>query len=222
MTGRRRSIGSKARSWLAACLLCLMVTLIATQAASARELPPPPFPLDSPPQALGKDRGGKEVSLADYSGKVVIVTFWASWCTYCLKELPVLNAFQQQAGEQWLRIVSINVKDDNDDYRAMTRQMKDYALTMTRDRNGKVADVWGVNSYPNLWIIDRRGRVAGRHVGYGEGSFEGIVNDIQKLLRAEQAEPPATAPATAPVEQVSDQNDAEAESSFGKTGLAAR
>ena len=46
------------------------------------------------PTALGKDGKNKAVDLSGYRGKVVIVTFWASWCGYCLKELPALNDLQ--------------------------------------------------------------------------------------------------------------------------------
>ena len=57
-----------------------------------------------PPQLLGKDRDGNEVNLAAHRGKVVIVTFWASWCGYCLKELPVLDRLPRRGREVWLTI----------------------------------------------------------------------------------------------------------------------
>jgi thiol-disulfide isomerase/thioredoxin len=146
----------------------------------------------SPPPLLGKDRDGEVVDLATMHGKVVIVTFWASWCGYCLKELPVLNALQEKAGDDWLRIVAVNVKDDAVNYRAMTRQMRDYRLTLTRDRNGQIAKGYAVEAYPNLWLIDRQGRVWGHHVGYGEDSLETIINEIQSLLQAEAPMPVGT------------------------------
>lgn len=46
---------------------------------------------DTPPDALGRNREGNDVVLSDHRGKVVVVTFWATWCGYCLKELPVLE-----------------------------------------------------------------------------------------------------------------------------------
>lgn len=140
---------------------------------------------DAPPVTLlGKDRAGQAVDLAQLRGKVVVVTFWASWCGYCLKELPQLDALQQHAGDRLLRVVAVNVKDDNDDYRAMMRQMKDYGIAMVRDRNGEIADAWGITAYPNLWIIDTQGRIAAHHRGYAEDALEGIVDDINRALRA--------------------------------------
>lgn len=111
-----------------------------------------------------------------------MISFWASWCSYCRKELPALNQIQAQAGDSFLKVVAVNVKDETSDYRAMTRQMRDYALTLTRDRDGSIAEGYGVESYPNLWIIDPQGRVASRHNGYGDDSFGEIVGEIRRVL----------------------------------------
>jgi thiol-disulfide isomerase/thioredoxin len=125
---------------------------------------------------------------------VVVVTFWASWCGYCLKELPVLDSLQKHAGEKLLQVIAVNVKDDNDDYRMMMRQMKAYTIAMTRDRDGKIADGYGVTAYPNLWIIDREGKVAANHRGYGEDSLNKIIDGINAVLRTPASPAPAAAP----------------------------
>lgn len=140
---------------------------------------------DIPPQVLGSDRNGDPVDLGQLRGKVVVVTFWASWCGYCRKELPALNAMQSAAGPDYFRIVAVNVQDGNDEYRAIARKMRDYTLTFTRDRSGAVAESYGVKSYPNLWIIDPEGRVAARHIGYGEDSFKEIVDQISQVIQTE-------------------------------------
>lgn len=172
------------RRWLlAAALLCAQGAM-AGQAPAIGDIPPP---------VLGKDRDGHDVDLAALRGKVVIVTFWASWCGYCLKELPELNSLQAQSGDRWLKIIAVNVKDDTADYRAMMKQMRDYTLVMTRDRNGEIADSYSVKAYPNLWMIDPQGRVASHHVGYGEDSLQSIIDEIKRLLHAELARQQAAA-----------------------------
>ena len=45
----------------------------------------------APPDSLGLDKDKTEIHVSDYHGKVVVLTFWATWCGYCLKELPVLE-----------------------------------------------------------------------------------------------------------------------------------
>ena len=77
------------------------------------------------------------------------------------------------------------MQDGNDEYRAIARKMRDYTLTFTRDRSGAVAESYGVKSYPNLWIIDPEGRVAARHIGYGEDSFKEIVDQISQVIQTE-------------------------------------
>ncbi|MGE4365828.1 TlpA family protein disulfide reductase [Thermomonas sp.] len=135
------------------------------------------------PAALGKARDGTPVSLEQFRGRIVVVTFWASWCAYCLKELPVLDSLQRHA-EDLLQVVAVNVKDTPQDYRVMMRQMKGYRLLQARDIDGRIADGYGVTGYPSLWIIDREGRIAAHHSGYGEDSLKAIVDEINALLRA--------------------------------------
>lgn len=134
------------------------------------------------PAALGKARDGTPVSLEQFRGRIVVVTFWASWCTYCLKELPVLDSLQRHA-EDLLQVVAVNVKDTPEDYRVMMRQMKGYRLLQARDSDGRIADRYAVTGYPSLWIIDREGRIAANHRGYGEDSLDGIIGEINALLR---------------------------------------
>lgn len=165
--------------WIAAMLV------VVSACAQAAEPTAAPAIGDIPPQILGKDRNGDPVDLGQLRGKVVVVTFWASWCGYCRKELPALNAMQTATGPDYFRIVAVNVQDGNDEYRAMTRKMRDYTLTFARDRSGSIAESYGVKSYPNLWIIDPEGRVAGRHIGYGEDSFGQIVDEISRVIQAE-------------------------------------
>ena len=152
---------------------------------------------DVPPALLGKDREGEVVDLAQLRGKVVVVTFWASWCGPCRKELPGLDALQKHAGDKILKVIAVNVKDSTEDYRLMMRQMKDYTISMTRDRSGEIAEGYGVKAYPNLWIIDPQGKVAAHHVGYGEDSLEALVNQINQVIVAEQQRQKAAAAASA-------------------------
>lgn len=148
---------------------------------------------DLAPSALGNGRDGKPVTLEQYRGKIVVVTFWASWCTYCLKELPVLDSLQRHA-DNLLQIVAVNVMDSPEDYRVMMRQMKGYTLVQSRDSNGGIAEGYAVSGYPSLWIIDRQGRIAAHHSGYGEGSLEKIIEEVNGLLRTAAANSMPAAP----------------------------
>ena len=145
----------------------------------------------TPPDLLGKTPDGDEIRISQFRGRVVVVTFWASWCGPCRRELPVLDLLQKAAGER-AKVIAVNVKDTPADYRIIRRQMKDAALTFTHDRRGEISEGYPVKSYPNLYVIDQAGTIAAVHVGFGEGSLEEIVADINELLAAPQKPAPAS------------------------------
>ena len=64
-----------------------------------------------PPTYVGVDAEGNAVDLFGFKGKVVVVTFWASWCGYCLKEIPVLENVQRQAGDGRIRVIAVNIDE---------------------------------------------------------------------------------------------------------------
>src|SRR3954462_11248941 len=80
---------------------------------------------DTPPDHLGKSHQGDDVRVTAFHGKVVVVTFWASWCGYCRKELPVLAGLQDAAGKARLEVVAVNYQDDRDAYLAIARKLND-------------------------------------------------------------------------------------------------
>ena len=138
---------------------------------------------DLAPTRLGVDRRGDAVDLARYRGKVVVLSFWASWCSPCRRELPALEAIQKTyARYDVLQVVAVNIDEDKNDYRVMLKQMKDFTLLQARDSRGTVQLDYGVRAVPNLWIIDEEGRVVKRHSGYGESSLDAIVADVQSVL----------------------------------------
>lgn len=155
--------------------------------ASAGEPAKGPAIGDTPTTTLlGKDRKDQVIDLASYRGnKIVVMTFWASWCGPCRKELPQLEALQKRAGDKFLKVIAVNWKDELEEYRAMTRQMSGYTMTLVRDRDGTIADAYGVHSFPNLWIIDLQGKVVGHHLGYGENGIDAVIDDINKIITAE-------------------------------------
>lgn len=138
---------------------------------------------DVPPDSLGMDRDKREIKVSDYRGKVVVLTFWASWCGYCLKELPVLENVQRKLGPGRVAVIAINTDKDPDKYRAIRRKMKDFELTMTVDsREEDVAKLYGVTGLPHMLMIDKNGMVAFTHVGYSEEMLPRIVDEINELL----------------------------------------
>lgn len=157
----------------------------------AADVPPQPAVGESPPDALGKDRSGIEQTVGMHRGKVVIVTFWASWCGPCRRELPILGKFQSVVGKDHLEIIAINVKEPESDYNAVIHANRDIALTWVHDSSGATSRRYGVSVLPNLFIIDREGKVAHVHRGYSDETIKVFVREIAALLPPDVLNRPA-------------------------------
>lgn len=132
-----------------------------------------------------------ELALDSLRGKAVVLNFWASWCVPCRRELPVLGKFQKVIGKEHLEIIAINVKEPRSDYNAVVHGNKDIALTWVHDISGATSARYGVKALPNMFIIDREGRVAHVHRGYSEEQIKVFVKEIMDLLPPEILQRPA-------------------------------
>jgi peroxiredoxin len=139
---------------------------------------------DIPPDNLGRTASGDHVKLSDYHGKIVIVSFWASWCAPCRQELPVLAGIQKRVSRDRLVVFAVNWKESREQYRLITKSLKDVDLTLISDEGGSFGARYGVNAIPHMFIIGRDGRIAAVHVGYGEGEIPDLVKEINALLAA--------------------------------------
>lgn len=157
---------------------------------------------DVPPENLGRASTGGKVKLSDYRGKIVIISFWASWCPPCRKELPVLAAIQKNATRDKIVVFAVNWKESGDRYRAIIKTLKDVDLALVSDENGYFGGKYGVKAIPHMIIIGRDGRIAAVHDGYTESEIPTLVKEINGLWT--QSSRPATAPETTPESPAAD------------------
>lgn len=159
----------------------LAALLLLTAAAATAQ----PALGEPPPDALGRDRDGRPVRLTDYAGKVVVVSFWASWCAPCLEEMALLENLQRRIGGERLAVIGVNWREERFQYRAALRRLDRVQLVLSRDEEGSVAEAYGVDEIPRLFIVDADGRLAHSHAGYVPAdSAAGIVAEIEALLPA--------------------------------------
>jgi peroxiredoxin len=111
---------------------------------------------------------GKTVSLADYHGKPVVVAYWASWCTPCKAEIPILNRMYQngRGTPEEFEILAVSVDEDRAAAETFVRDnaMK-YPVLLDPDK--KTVDAFHVESVPSLLVVDRSGQIA-----YGRSGFD--------------------------------------------------
>lgn len=172
-------------------LIACSLALLAAGLSGAADAPRRPVVGEAPPDALGRARDGSEQTVSMHRGKVVIVTFWASWCGPCRKELPILGKFQRIVGRDHLEVIAVNVKEPLSDYQSVIRSNQDIDVTWVHDANGITSKRYGVEALPNMFIIDREGRIAHVHRGYNEASIQTFVKEIAALLPPEVLDRPA-------------------------------
>lgn len=141
---------------------------------------------DMPPDALGTTQKGQVVTVSSLHGKVVVISFWATWCGYCMKEMPVLANLQALATERHLplQVVSIDYKESRQTFvrasRALSSKLPN--LLLTWDRDGDMGKPYGVEGIPVMVMLHRDGSVAHVHIGYGEDMLDSLVAEINGLL----------------------------------------
>lgn len=144
-------------------------------------------PGDTPPDALGTTQRGQAVTVSSLHGKVVVISFWATWCGYCMKEMPVLANLQALATERGLslQVVAVNHKEDRTTFVQTVRTLRRSlpGLLMTWDRDGSLGKPYGSDKgIPVMVMLHRDGTVAHVHVGYGEDMLDSLVAEINALL----------------------------------------
>jgi thiol-disulfide isomerase/thioredoxin len=135
--------------------------------------------------------------LSSQRGKVVILTFWASWCGPCRRELPILEKAQEVVGKDKLTVFAVSFRETPEAAAALKKLAADWQINVIEDRNGWIAGHYAISSIPHLFIIGRDGKVLANHVGYGDRSLDELVTDINQALRgATPGEPVISPPAT--------------------------
>src|SRR5262245_14048295 len=133
----------------------------------------------TPPLAL-RDLQGKEHTLADYKGKIVVLNFWATWCDPCREEMPAMQRLQDKLAG---KLVVLAV-----DYGEGPPRIKDFLskvpvkFTVLLDRDTSAATAWKVKVLPTTLVIDAEQKV--RFVAVGDVGWDAppVESEIRKLL----------------------------------------
>jgi len=147
------------------------------QAGRAASTSPPEFPScnsfgvqrfqerkEAPAFSL-KSLDGKQISLSDFKGKPVLITFWATWCTSCKEDIPLLEKFSVGKRDQ-LAILLITI--DGERKRTVQKIINENKITLpvVLLLKEKVMDHYMVRGWvPQTFLIDREGMLVGKIVG---------------------------------------------------------
>lgn len=126
---------------------------------------------------------GKNVSLSDYKGKVVILDFWATWCAPCRKGIPDLISLQKEYKDK-VAVIGISLDRENTiaavpDF--VNKMGINYPVVYFNDQ--VINDFGGVSAIPTTFIIDQHGNIVKKIVGlYPKSEYENRVKELIKGL----------------------------------------
>jgi cytochrome c biogenesis protein CcmG/thiol:disulfide interchange protein DsbE len=109
---------------------------------------------------------GEPVSLSDLKGKVILINFWASWCSPCKAEMPAIQATYQTYKDQGLVVLGINATDQDEANAARQfAQTQGLTFPLLADVSGTVFQLYQVQALPTSFFVDRQGKIGSVVVG---------------------------------------------------------
>ena len=128
------------------------------------------------------DLGGMPVSLSAMRGKVVLLTFWATWCGVCRRELPNLeNLYKNLKGHDDFAVLTINLDQSSESVPPFVRK-NDYQFPVLLDADNRVSTAYDVSGIPANFIIDRSGKIIWSCAGGIDWSDPTLQRAVEKLL----------------------------------------
>lgn len=135
----------------------------------------------SAPQLSIHDLHGNVFSLAQYTGKVVVLAFWNTKCLLCIKELSALEVLNKKYGNRGLAIIAIADKNDAVSAFEIAKEMKiTYPIGIGNDNN--IRKLYGIREFPSIVVIGRDRRIYSKHNEYTPAALLG--SEAEELLVA--------------------------------------
>lgn len=160
--------------------LALARPLFAADAPQKFALHPAPKPV---PEIQFQDSDGKNLTLVDFRGKVVLLNIWTTWCLPCRREMPTLDRLQAELGGPDFQVLALSI--DRGGFEAIAKFYGEVGvkhLAMYLDSSTQAGSAVGAVGLPTTLLIDRDGREIGRLVGPAEWDSPDMVTFIRSYL----------------------------------------
>jgi len=132
-----------------------------------------------------RDLDGRQVHLSDYAGKVVLIDFWATWCTPCAAELPSLQKLYEDNKDAGFVILGVSM-DGPESVAQVSLFARRYNLSfpVLLDEETRVVSIYNPKRVaPMTVLIDKRGLISRVRNGYNAGDEKLIADDVANLLK---------------------------------------
>lgn len=120
--------------------------------------------------------------LSQYKNKVVYLDFWASWCGPCRKSFPWLNEIEEKYKKQGLVVIGVNLDTELPLAKQFLKEVP-ANFRVFSDPDGKLAEKYKLIGMPSSFVIDGKGVVRHRHVGFKKNKTDEYEKSIESLLK---------------------------------------
>jgi peroxiredoxin len=138
------------------------------------------------PSVQLKDINGKTVDTSTLSndGKPFIISFFATWCKPCLRELEAIkDVYEEWQEETGVKLYAISIDEAQDALKVGPEaKSKGWEYDILLDPNSDFKRALGVSKIPAVFVVDGKGKIAFSRTGYTNGSEEHLIEEVRKLI----------------------------------------
>ena len=144
---------------------------------------------ESLPAVKIKDLNGNQIDASTISndGNPIILSFWATWCKPCIRELSAINdVYVDWQDETGVKLVAVSIDDSRLSSKVkpfVTSQGWEYEVYL--DENSELRRYLNVNNIPHTFLLDGDGKVVWQHNGYFPGDEDHLIELVEKLAAGE-------------------------------------
>jgi len=131
-----------------------------------------------------KDMNGKTVNISKLGLQgPIVISFWATWCSPCKKELNTINElYQDWQEETGVTLVAVSIDDSKTKNNVpIYVNGKGWEYLVLMDPNGDLKRAMGVNNVPHTFLVNKEGKIVYSHNNYASGDEEILYEEILKL-----------------------------------------